>query len=210
MEFLVTMSTQVPDGVSDFEVSAMRGREAAHTADLVLEGRVRRLWRPPIRPGEWRTLGLFVADDSEHLEQILASMPLRIWRTDKITALGPHPNDPGPARTTVDPTGTEFLTTFVVTVPPGTSPDMVETVTAREADRARELAREGRLVRLWTLPGPARILGHWQTTDGRAMGRILRSLPMRDWLAVDMVPLTRHPSDPASTAAPGAPVRTPR
>jgi muconolactone delta-isomerase len=210
MEFLVTMSTQVPDGVSDFEVAAMRGREAARTGELVLEGRVRRLWRPPVRPGEWRTLGLFVADDSEHLEQILASMPLRIWRTDKITALGPHPNDPGPARTTVDPTGTEFLTTFVVTVPPGTSPDMVETVTAREADRARELAREGRLVRLWTLPGPARILGHWQATDGHAMGRILRSLPMRDWLAVDTVPLTRHPSDPASTAAPGAPVRTPR
>ncbi|WP_028637070.1 muconolactone Delta-isomerase family protein [Nocardioides sp. URHA0032] len=210
MEFLVTMTTQVPNGVSDRDVARMREREAARTADLVLEGRVRRLWRPPVRPGQWRTLGLFVADDSEQLEQILASMPLRIWRTDEVTALGPHPNDPGPARTTVDPTGTEFLTTFVVTVPPGTSPDLVETVTAREADRARELARDGRLVRLWTLQSPARVLGQWQAPDSAAMGAILRSLPMRDWLAVDTVPLTRHPSDPASTAAPGAPVRTPR
>jgi muconolactone delta-isomerase len=207
MEFLVTMTTQVPNGVSDRDVAGVREREAARTGELVLEGRVRRLWRPPVRPGEWRTLGLFVADDPQQLEQTLASMPLRIWRTDEVTPLGPHPNDPGPARTTVDPSDTEFLTTFVVTVPPGTSPDLVDTVAAREADRADELARQGRLVRLWTLQNPARVLGQWRAPDSGAMGKILRSLPMRDWLAVDTVPLTRHPSDPAST---GAPVGTPR
>src|SRR4051794_25826255 len=207
MEFLVTMTTQVPASVSDREVARVREREAAHTGELVLEGRVRRLWRPPVRPGQWRTLGLFVADDPEQLEQTLASMPLRIWRTDEVTALGPHPNDPGPARTTVDLSDTEFLTTFVVTVPPGTSRDLVDSVTAREADRADELAQEGRLVRLWTLQSPARVLGQWQARDSVALGQILRSLPMRDWLAVDTVPLTRHPSDPAST---GAPVGTPR
>ncbi|MGY2874345.1 muconolactone delta-isomerase [Marmoricola sp. URHA0025 HA25] len=207
MEFLVTMTTQVPADVSDREVARVREREAAHTGELVLQGRVRRLWRPPVRPGQWRTLGLFVADDPEQLEQTLASMPLRIWRTDEVTALGPHPNDPGPARTTVDLSDTEFLTTFVVTVPPGTSRDLVDSVTAREADRADELAREGRLVRLWTLQSPARVLGQWQARDSVALGQILRSLPMRDWLAVDTVPLTRHPSDPAST---GAPVGTPR
>jgi muconolactone D-isomerase len=25
---------------------------------------------------------------------VLASMPLRIWRTDEVTPLSPHPNDP--------------------------------------------------------------------------------------------------------------------
>jgi muconolactone delta-isomerase len=95
MEYLVTMTTEVPAGVTDSEVAAMREREAAHTAELARAGRVLRLWRPPLRPGEWRTLGLFAADDAEQLEQTLAGMPLRIWRTDVVTPLLPHPNDPG-------------------------------------------------------------------------------------------------------------------
>jgi hypothetical protein len=28
------------------------------------------------------------------LEEVLASMPLRVWRTDEVTPLSPHPNDP--------------------------------------------------------------------------------------------------------------------
>ena len=52
MEYLVTMTTQVPDGVSESAVAAMRAREAAHTAELARDGRVVRLWRPPLRSGE--------------------------------------------------------------------------------------------------------------------------------------------------------------
>jgi len=51
MEYLVTMTTQVPDGVSESAVAAMRAREAAHTAELARDGRVVRLWRPPLRSG---------------------------------------------------------------------------------------------------------------------------------------------------------------
>lgn len=103
MEYLVTMTTQVPDGVSDAAVAAMRAREAAHTAELARVGRVVRLWRPPLRPGEWRTLGLFTADSAEELEKTLAGMPLRVWRTDTVTPLFPHPNDPGPGHVLRDP-----------------------------------------------------------------------------------------------------------
>ncbi len=39
-------------------------------------------------------LGLFAAVDGDELETVLASMPLRRWRTDLITPLLPHPNDP--------------------------------------------------------------------------------------------------------------------
>src|ERR1700723_1355106 len=72
-------------------------------------GPLLRLGRPPLRPGEWRTLGLFAAADAGQLEEVLASMPLRVWRTDEVTALSPHPNDPALA---AGNTGTEFLTTF--------------------------------------------------------------------------------------------------
>jgi muconolactone D-isomerase len=98
MEYLVTMTTHVPVGTPDEAIDAMRGREAARAAELAAEGHLLRLWRPPLQPGEWRTLGLFAADDDRQLEKALASMPLRVWRTDEVTPLSPHPNDPAIAR----------------------------------------------------------------------------------------------------------------
>ena len=95
MEYLVTMTTHVPDGTAGQAVEEVRAREAAHSAELAAQGHLLRLWRPPLKPGEWRTLGLFAADDGEQLEAILAGMPLRIWRTDEVTPLSPHPSDPG-------------------------------------------------------------------------------------------------------------------
>jgi muconolactone delta-isomerase len=95
MEFLVEMVTTVPGGTSDDEVAGMRKREAARAAELAERGNLLRLWRPPLSPGEWRTLGLFSADDADQLETVLASMPLRAWRHDTVTPLSPHPSDPG-------------------------------------------------------------------------------------------------------------------
>ena len=188
MEYLVTMTTRVPDGTSAQDVDGVRAREAAHTRDLAAQGRVLRLWRPPLGPGEWRTIGLFAADDPEDLERTLASMPLRVWRTDEVTALGTHPNDPGPGKVPLAAGSDEYLVTFGV-------PEA-----KREAASARELAARGHLIRLWTLPGPDRSLGLWQATEAAQMQDILRSLPLADRLTVETVPLTRHPSDPASSA----------
>jgi len=94
MEYLVTMTTRVPEGTSAADVQDVRAREAARSGELAAQGHLLRLWRPPLQPGEWRTLGLFAADDDRQLEEVLASMPLRVWRTDEVTPLSPHPNDP--------------------------------------------------------------------------------------------------------------------
>src|SRR5258708_8273239 len=88
-----------------------------------------------------------------------------VWRTDELTPLAPHPNDPALAREASDET-TEFLTTFTTTVPQGTPGPTVEDAKAREADRAHELAEQGDLRRLWTLPGQARARGLWRARDG--------------------------------------------
>ena len=82
-------------------VDDIRAREAAHSSELAAQGHLLRLWRPPLGPGEWRSIGLFAAADGDQLEEVLASMPLRVWRTDEVTPLAPHPNDPaghGPGR----------------------------------------------------------------------------------------------------------------
>jgi muconolactone delta-isomerase len=97
MEYLVTMTTHVPEGTSEDTIEETRRREAARSRELAAQGHLKRLWRPPLKPGEWRTLGLFAADDEEQLENVLSSMPLRIWRTDEVTPLAPHPNDPAGA-----------------------------------------------------------------------------------------------------------------
>jgi muconolactone D-isomerase len=95
MEFLADMMTDVPEGTSESEVEETKKREAFRAAELVAQGHLLRLWKPPVQPGEWRTLGLWRADDENQLQGILATLPLHVWMTVEVTPLGPHPNDPG-------------------------------------------------------------------------------------------------------------------
>jgi muconolactone delta-isomerase len=194
MQYLVTMTTHVPDGTPEHAVDDIRAREAARSRELAAQGHLLRLWRPPLRPGEWRTLGLFAAADGRQLEEALASMPLRVWRADEVTPLSSHPNDPALAARNA---GTEFLTTFTTSVPEGTPSRTVHDTEAREAQRAKELAGQGHLLRLWKLPGESRALGLWNARDPAEMQAILKSLPLDPWMTVETTPLTRHPSDPA-------------
>lgn len=194
MEYLVTMTTRVPDGTPDDEVGQVRAREAARSRELAVQGHLLRLFRPPLQPGEWRTVGLFAAAGADGLEEVLASMPLRVWRTDEVTELTSHPNDPGLG---TGPQGaTEFLTTFTITIPDGTPDQAVGDAEAGEARRTRELAGQGHLERLWAL-GPGRNLGLWRARDPAEMQAILKSLPLDAWMDVETTPLTEHPSDPA-------------
>ncbi len=209
MEYLVTMTTHVPDGTPDEAVDDMRAREAAHTRELAARGHVLRLWRPPLAPGEWRTLGLFAAADAGELERVLASMPLRAWRSDEVTELRSHPNDPAPGSWSPQTAAsgeaaTEFLVTFTPAAPEGTPAKDVAEATAREAERARELAKQGHLVRLWALPaehGVSSALGLWQADSEAELQAILQALPLYPYLATRTTKLTPHPSDPA---APGS------
>ena len=195
MEYLVIMTTRVPDGTSAEAIDDIRTREAARSRELASQSHLLRLWRPPLQPGEWRSIGLFAAGDGDELEKVLASMPLRVWRTDEVTPLFRHPNDPALEAT---PGATEFLTTFTLAIPEGTPARTVEDTKASEAERAHELAGQGHLLRLWALPGEGRSLGLWQAQDAAEMRAILKSLPLDAWMTVQTWPLTRHPSDPAT------------
>jgi muconolactone delta-isomerase len=202
MEYLVTMTTHVPAGTADEAVADVRAREAAHTRELAAQGHILRLWRPPLAPGEWRTLGLFAAADGDELQRVLASMPLRVWRTDEVTPLGPHANDPGAPRDLAAgdrPSGTESLTVFTVVFPDGTPREVVEEATRGEARSAHEFGAQGHLIRLWALQSEDsawRSLGLWRAEDEAQLTRMLDSLPLDPWMTVQTTPLTPHPSDP--------------
>src|SRR5215472_12869687 len=213
MEYLVTMTTHVPDGTAEEAVEGVRAREAAHTRELAAQGHILRLWRPPLAPGEWRTLGLFAAAGRGELERVLASMPLRVWRSDEVTELAHHPNDPvvsaaRPPRPAAGEVGPEFFTTFIAAIPDRTPAQVVDDARAGEARRTHELAEQGHLIRLWLLPAwpdGSRALGLWRAQDAAHMRAILDSLPMAPWLTEEITPLVPHPSDPAASGSkPGA------
>jgi muconolactone delta-isomerase len=201
MEYLVTMTTLVPEGTPEETVREIRRRETARARVLATQGYLLRLWRPPLQPDEWRTLGLFAAADEEQLEDVLASMPLRVWRSDVVVPLSAHPNDPALSRKADT---MEFLTTFEVVFPESAGEQEVADMTAKESDRTHDLAEQGNLLRLWTLPpapGRWRALGLWQATSENELDGFLKSLPMQKWMTTETTPLTQHPNDPANSVA---------
>lgn len=193
MEFLVSMTTHVPSGTSEQSVQDVRTREAAHSGELAAEGRLLRLWRPPLAPGEWRTLGLFAADDAEQLEHNLASMPLRIWRTDVVTPLLPHPNDPGPTGMSLSGGWGESLTTFTDSVPMGAPMTPLEDIGGLHVGEPSEQAF---LARLWWERRPSIVLALWRAHTTTDLEAALRSLPLPESTSVETTPLSPHPSDP--------------
>jgi muconolactone delta-isomerase len=117
-----------------------------------------------------------------------------------LVTMSTHVPEGTPDEAVAEVRGPEFLTTFVIAVPEGTPGRAVEDAGAREAQRAKELAGQGHLRRLWALPGLSRTLGLWQAADPAEMLAILRSLPLDPWMTVQTTPLTPHPSDPAQTS----------
>lgn len=199
-EFLVVMTASVPDGTSQDDVGERRRRDGANSRGLTTHGQLRRLWRSPAPPGDWRSIGLFEADDQGHLDKLLSVPPLQIWHTEEVTALGAHPDDPAATGVIGRPgKGPEFLIATTITVPSGTAPSVVEEAETREAARAHDLAERGHLVRLWRLPeGPdgPRTLGLWRARDPGELLAIVESLPLSGWVTIETTPLSPHPDDP--------------
>lgn len=92
-EFLVEITTTIPDGTDQAEVAQRRAAEAVRAKELAATGHLFRLWRPV---GEKRSIGVWRADDEADLRaNVLGTLPLHGWMSFIITALEPHPNDPG-------------------------------------------------------------------------------------------------------------------
>ncbi|KUN76054.1 muconolactone Delta-isomerase family protein [Streptomyces griseoruber] len=92
-EFLVEITTTVPEGTAQDEVDRRRAAEAVRAGELAGTGHLARLWRPV---GELRSIGVWRAADEEELhEKVLGTLPLRPWMSLTVTPLESHPNDPG-------------------------------------------------------------------------------------------------------------------
>ncbi|MFD6974509.1 muconolactone Delta-isomerase family protein [Streptomyces sp. NPDC059979] len=96
----------------------------------------------------------------------------------------------------------EFLVELVTTVPEGTDPAEVERIRAAEGLRAKTLAADGHLVRLWRPVGSLRSIGVWRADDESELReKVLGSLPLWPWMTATITALQSHPNDPGKAGA---------
>ncbi len=90
----------------------------------------------------------------------------------------------------------EFLLHIKVTFPPDGDPEEKARRIAAEGVRARELAAEGIIKRVWRIPGQWANWGIWEAPDATTIHNAVTSLPMWPYLDVEVHPLGDHPNDP--------------
>lgn len=90
----------------------------------------------------------------------------------------------------------EFLVHIEVRWPPEGDPDELQRLTDAERVRGRELVAEGRIKRLWRIPGRRANWGLWEAADATELHTAISSLPFFPWLDVEVIPLAVHPTDP--------------
>ncbi len=91
----------------------------------------------------------------------------------------------------------DFLVHMEVNGQPG------EELLKKEAERARELAEEGILRRLWRVPGRRENWGLWAAATTDELHVALASLPLYPHLVIAVHPLATPPNDPGSVGGPG-------
>ena len=97
----------------------------------------------------------------------------------------------------------QFLVEFEVEVPNGTPASEVEERTRAEASAAARLVDEGHLLRLWrrtAVTDDTKAIGLYAADSELHLDRLLRALPLADWMQVSVIPLAPHPNDPALVA----------
>jgi muconolactone delta-isomerase len=98
----------------------------------------------------------------------------------------------------------EFLVDFQIEVPDGTPGSEVRDRQQAEASAAARLVEDGRLMRVWTRDVPSRgttVLGLYSADSEAELDRLLRGLPLYEWMNVAVTPLGPHPNDPANAGA---------
>lgn len=66
----------------------------------------------------------------------------------------------------------------------------------QEAQRARQLAQNGIMRRLWRVPGRRANWGIWNADTIDELHNAIASLPLYPYLTVTVHPLAHHPNDP--------------
>jgi muconolactone D-isomerase len=96
----------------------------------------------------------------------------------------------------------EFLVELTTTFPQDMPSEEIDRLRAAESVRARELAGQGHLVRLWRPVGELRSIGLWRAADEAELrAKVLGTLPLFPWMTPVVTAVASHPNDPGKDAA---------
>jgi muconolactone D-isomerase len=91
----------------------------------------------------------------------------------------------------------EFLVRFKWTVPSGMPDDEWQAIRAAERAHGGEMMDQGKMVRLWRLPGQRGAIGLFAVVDATELDQILMAYPMNPYLDISVEPLAQHPLEAA-------------
>lgn len=92
----------------------------------------------------------------------------------------------------------EFLVRVDIHLPLEMTADERGSLYDAEALQAAILAEQGRLVRVWRIPGRRSNWGLWRADDATTLHESLSSLPLWKFMDVEVTALARHPNDPGT------------
>jgi muconolactone D-isomerase len=90
----------------------------------------------------------------------------------------------------------EFLVKIEITWPPSAPESERDRIFAEELSVGQQLAREGKLRRLWRIPGRWANWSLYDVADATDLHSALTRLPLYPWMDIDVHPLAEHPNDP--------------
>ena len=78
--------------------------------------------------------------------------------------------------------------------PPGIDSALFDRLKAEERARAQDLQREGKWVHLWRIAGQYANVSVFDVDNHDELHAILSTLPLFPFMAIEIMPLARHPS----------------
>ena len=92
----------------------------------------------------------------------------------------------------------EFLVNMRNAIPADMDPKLHDDLYRAQGQRAAELSAEGRIKRLWRVPGRRENWGLWEAPDATALHAALASLPLWRYQDIQVIPLAGNGNDPGS------------
>jgi muconolactone delta-isomerase len=93
MEYLVTMTTHVPEEPPGQTAAGVRAHQAAHSSELAGQGHLPRPWRLPLRPANHTRWVVATPRNLAETQAILKPMPLDAWMAVQTAPLTSYPID---------------------------------------------------------------------------------------------------------------------
>lgn len=88
MEFLATITVNLPRDLPADEAEHLRVTERARGLDLWRDGTLKRIWKVP---GKWAVIALYSAESTTALQEMFESFPMYPYMSIDVQPLADHP-----------------------------------------------------------------------------------------------------------------------